>query len=250
MTELAIRVAAAATLIWLGMVLAISFLEAPLKFRAEGLELRVGLAIGRIVFRALNIAEVVWAVVIAVCLIVTGASGPVLVLAAVTAVLLGRPAAVGAAQAQPALGPRAGRPRRTPLTRTPRLHRVGGTQARRPDRPWRRTAGGMTIPAAHQPKENTMTVHQPVLEALGDHDYLVRFQQDEDTVVVRMHADPAVVAQIGDDEQRVVEATAAYLIARQSADDLPEQVDLDTVAAAYDGYVEDLHRQLTPPSGH
>jgi hypothetical protein len=88
MTELVIRVAAAATLIWLGMVLAISFLEAPLKFRAEGLELRVGLAIGRIVFRALNIAEVGWAVVIALCLSVTGPSGPVLVLAAVTAVLL------------------------------------------------------------------------------------------------------------------------------------------------------------------
>ena len=52
MTDLAIRVAAAATLIWLGMVLAISFLEAPLKFRAKGLELPVGLAIGRIVFRA------------------------------------------------------------------------------------------------------------------------------------------------------------------------------------------------------
>jgi hypothetical protein len=88
MTELVIRVAAAATLIWLGMVLAISFLEAPLKFRAEGLELRVGLAIGRIVFRALNIAEVAWAVLIAVCLIVAGASGPVLVLATVTAALL------------------------------------------------------------------------------------------------------------------------------------------------------------------
>ena len=88
MTDLAIRVAAAATLIWLGMVLAISFLEAPLKFRAKGLELPVGLAIGRIVFRALNIAEVIWAVVIAVCLTITGPSGPVLVLAAVTAVLL------------------------------------------------------------------------------------------------------------------------------------------------------------------
>jgi hypothetical protein len=49
MTDLAIRVAVAATLVWLGMVLAISFLEAPLKFRAEGLELRVGPAIGRIV---------------------------------------------------------------------------------------------------------------------------------------------------------------------------------------------------------
>lgn len=88
MTDLAIRVAAAATLIWLGMVLAISFLEAPLKFRAKGLELPVGLAIGRIVFRALNIAEVIWAVVIAVCLTIAGPSGPVLVLAAATAVLL------------------------------------------------------------------------------------------------------------------------------------------------------------------
>ncbi len=67
-------------------------------------------------------------------------------------------------------------------------------------------------------------------------------------MVVRVHADPAVVAQIADDEQRVVEATAAYLIARQSADDLPEQVDLDTVAAAYDGYIEDLHQQLAPPA--
>jgi hypothetical protein len=87
-TELAIRVAAAATLVWLGMVLAISFLEAPLKFRAEGLELRVGLAIGRIVFRALNVAEVALAVVIAACLSAAGPSAPVLVLAAGTAVLL------------------------------------------------------------------------------------------------------------------------------------------------------------------
>ena len=95
-----------------------------------------------------------------------------------------------------------------------------------------------------------MSVDQPALEALGDHDYLVRLQQGEDTVVLRMHADPAVVERIADEEQRVVEATAAYLIARQSADELPEQVDLDDVAAAYDGYVEDLQRQLTPPSSH
>ncbi len=94
-----------------------------------------------------------------------------------------------------------------------------------------------------------MDGHPPALEALGDHDYLVRFQQDGDTVVVRLHADPAVVEQICDDERRVVEATAAYLIERQSADALPEQVDLDTVAAAYDGYVDDLHRRLAPSSG-
>lgn len=94
-----------------------------------------------------------------------------------------------------------------------------------------------------------MSGHPPALEALGDHDYLVQFQQDGDTVVVRLHADPAVVEQICDDERRVVEATAAYLIERQSAEDLPEQVDLDTVAAAYDSYVDDLHRRLTPSSG-
>lgn len=46
---------------WLGMVLAISFLEAPLKFRAPDVTLRIGLGIGRMVFRALNTAEVILA---------------------------------------------------------------------------------------------------------------------------------------------------------------------------------------------
>jgi hypothetical protein len=46
--------------IWLGMVLAIS-LEAPLKFRAPGITLPLGLGIGRLVFRALNASEIVLA---------------------------------------------------------------------------------------------------------------------------------------------------------------------------------------------
>ncbi len=54
----------AATFIWLGMVLAISFLEAPLKFRAPGVTLPIGLGIGRLVFRALNACEAVLAVVV------------------------------------------------------------------------------------------------------------------------------------------------------------------------------------------
>jgi hypothetical protein len=44
------------------MVLAISFLEAPLKFRAPGVTLQIGLGIGRLVFRALNTIEVMLAV--------------------------------------------------------------------------------------------------------------------------------------------------------------------------------------------
>ena len=38
--------------VWLGMVLAISFLEAPLKFRAPGVTLALGLSIGRVVYGA------------------------------------------------------------------------------------------------------------------------------------------------------------------------------------------------------
>ena len=54
--------------VWLGMVLAISFLEAPLKFRAPGVTLQVGLGIGRLVFRALNVCELLFAVIIGVTL--------------------------------------------------------------------------------------------------------------------------------------------------------------------------------------
>ncbi len=88
MSEVAVRVAVAATLVWLGMVAAISFLEAPLKFRAPGLELRVGLTIGRIVFRALNLAEIIWAVVIAVCLIIDPQSVTITTVASITGALL------------------------------------------------------------------------------------------------------------------------------------------------------------------
>jgi len=48
----------AAPFVWVGMVAAISFIEAPLKFRAPGVSLPIGLGIGRLVFRALNLAEV------------------------------------------------------------------------------------------------------------------------------------------------------------------------------------------------
>ena len=44
------------------MVLAISFLEAPLRFRAPSVTLQIGLGIGRLVFRALSKAEVLLAI--------------------------------------------------------------------------------------------------------------------------------------------------------------------------------------------
>lgn len=62
-------VAAAVAFIWLGLVLGISFLEAPLKFRAPGVTLQVGLGIGRLVFAALNRVEVLLAAAVWVALL-------------------------------------------------------------------------------------------------------------------------------------------------------------------------------------
>src|SRR5699024_1988035 len=53
----AMAVATAVTFVWLGMVLAISFLETPLKFRAPGVTIPSGRGIGRLGFRGLHAAE-------------------------------------------------------------------------------------------------------------------------------------------------------------------------------------------------
>jgi len=56
--------ATAAVFTWLGLVVAISFLEAPLKFRAPGVTVPIGLGIGRLVFRGLNTAEAILATIL------------------------------------------------------------------------------------------------------------------------------------------------------------------------------------------
>ena len=62
--SIGLTIAVAVTFTWFGMVAAISFLEAPLKFRAPNVTLQIGLGIGRLVFRALNSVEVIFAIVI------------------------------------------------------------------------------------------------------------------------------------------------------------------------------------------
>ena len=75
---------------WLGLVVAISFLEAPIKFRAPGVTIPIGLGIGRLVFRALNVAEVAVLVVLWVATAAADTSPSTLgwtLLAALTVVL-------------------------------------------------------------------------------------------------------------------------------------------------------------------
>lgn len=78
------------TLLWLGFVCAISFLETPLRFKAPGVELEQALGIGRLVFHALNRVEWVccaisWLIVLR--LRIMRGRGSLLLLVMITAVL-------------------------------------------------------------------------------------------------------------------------------------------------------------------
>ena len=87
-------VAGAATFLWLGMVLAISFLEAPLKFRAPGVTIPIGLGIGRRVFRALNLVEAALAVIVVAAVATAAPSRTVVTFTAITLAVLGGQLAV------------------------------------------------------------------------------------------------------------------------------------------------------------
>ncbi|HET8570325.1 MAG TPA: hypothetical protein VFN14_00350 [Candidatus Limnocylindria bacterium] len=98
----------------------------------------------------------------------------------------------------------------------------------------------------------TARAEQPQVEAIGEHRYLVRVRQGEDVIEIRIDATPDMIARLANDEideSRVIEAAAAYLIARQRADDLPPQLDLDDVAAAYEGFEDDLRQQIADREG-
>jgi hypothetical protein len=100
-----LSLATAASFVWLGMVLAISFLEAPLKFRAPGVTRQIGLSIGRLVFRALNSAELLLASVLASAVVIEMPTARIVLVAITPIVAL----AVQIALIRPSLGRRSDR---------------------------------------------------------------------------------------------------------------------------------------------
>ena len=64
MTIVKMPIALICTFLWIGFVCAISFMEAWLKFRAPGINVPLGLGIGRLVFNALNKVELAFALVV------------------------------------------------------------------------------------------------------------------------------------------------------------------------------------------
>ncbi len=62
------------TILWIGFVLAISFLETPLRFSAESVTVPLALQIGRLVFHALNCCEWLFTVIVLVIMVWSRAS--------------------------------------------------------------------------------------------------------------------------------------------------------------------------------
>jgi hypothetical protein len=70
MNKLSLTVRSITAIFWLGFFMAISFMEAPLKFTASGLSMAEGLRIGKIIFGSLNICEWSFLVIIMITCIV------------------------------------------------------------------------------------------------------------------------------------------------------------------------------------
>ncbi len=66
----------ASTFLWLGFVLAISFMEAWLKFEAPNITIPLGLGIGRLVFTALNLVELTLVIVITASIVLSNSFTP------------------------------------------------------------------------------------------------------------------------------------------------------------------------------
>lgn len=61
--------------VWIGMLIAIDAIEAPLKFLAPGITIPLGLGIGRLVFTAMNALEAVLFVVLLIAMLRTSMRG-------------------------------------------------------------------------------------------------------------------------------------------------------------------------------
>ena len=85
------------------------------------------------------------------------------------------------------------------------------------------------------------------IQELDGQTYLASITDEETTVDIRITVTPAGLERIGmaaGDQPRIVRETLQYLLERQRADELPDTLDLEDVAAAYDDYIDDICRRV------
>lgn len=84
-------------------------------------------------------------------------------------------------------------------------------------------------------------------EADGEHAYLIKVHDvdDEITIELRLGEDAARDLDVeGTQEGQLAAATVRYLLARQEAFDLPSELDIEDIMAAYPDFTEVIRRQV------
>ena len=79
------------------------------------------------------------------------------------------------------------------------------------------------------------------VEAQGDHQFVVRLQGDGEGTESWFRLSPGVLEDLGvgpDGEEDLVRRTVDFLLQHQDAADFPDVVELEDVAASYDGYLD------------
>ncbi|WP_326836497.1 hypothetical protein VSH64_16555 [Amycolatopsis rhabdoformis] len=88
-----------------------------------------------------------------------------------------------------------------------------------------------------------MATQQVQVEWVSEHDYLVSVPNGEDEVLIRLRSEAGTLSdlRLGElEEPRLVQAIMAYLLARQDVEDLPQELDLEDIVAAYDDFAESV----------
>lgn len=92
-----------------------------------------------------------------------------------------------------------------------------------------------------------MTEHR--LQPLDDHSFLAHVTAGDQSLEVRVYANPELVERLGLAEEDAVRATLGFLLAHQEAQDLPQVLDLEDAAAAYPDFEDALRAGTDPQSG-
>jgi len=85
------------------------------------------------------------------------------------------------------------------------------------------------------------------IEAIDEDRFLATGQGEDGVVEVRVLVEEGFVDRVGLQQTSgadIAEATIAYLLGHQRIDELPPQLELEDVAAAYDDFEEELRRTL------
>ena len=81
------------------------------------------------------------------------------------------------------------------------------------------------------------------IESQGDHQYVVRLQDQGETVETWFRLTPESLDKLGvdeDEEEDVVRRTVEFLSRHQDVADFPDIVEIDDVISSYDDYLEHM----------